>query len=42
MHKLLDEEDRLLEVLEQGAKEAREEAEQKIKEIKEALGLIRL
>ena len=42
MQKLLDEEDRLLELLEQGAKEAREEAEQNIKEIKEALGLIRL
>ena len=42
MQKLLDEEDRLLEVLEKGAKEAREEAEQNIKEIKEALGLIRL
>lgn len=38
----MDDEDRLLEILEEGAKEAREEAEQNVKEIKEALGLIRL
>ena len=38
----MEEEDRLLEILREGATEAREEAERNIRDIKEALGLISL